>query len=137
MIPPEKLKPEFSMDDKVRAWVRVSPTGDPGRVRIVGWDEDEKMALTEDVYENLLVSASRDKSWRIRDVLTGYCVETIRGHADCECTCNCNITLIKSSPTPAARVNSQANRVEIMHRMLIKVLQPTKLCNPVNSCKKS
>jgi hypothetical protein len=40
MIPPQKLKPEFSMDDKVRALVRVSPTGDPGLVRIVGWDED-------------------------------------------------------------------------------------------------
>lgn len=31
---------------------------------------------------NLLVSASRDKSLRIWDVTTGYCVKTIRGHAD-------------------------------------------------------
>ena len=31
---------------------------------------------------NLLVSASRDKSLRIWDVLTGYCVKTIRGHND-------------------------------------------------------
>lgn len=31
---------------------------------------------------NLLVSASRDKSLRIWDVSTGYCVKTIRGHAD-------------------------------------------------------
>ena len=31
---------------------------------------------------NLLVSAIRDKSLRIWDVSTGYCVKTIRGHAD-------------------------------------------------------
>lgn len=31
---------------------------------------------------NLLVSASRDKSLRIWDVSTGFCVKTIRGHAD-------------------------------------------------------
>jgi platelet-activating factor acetylhydrolase IB subunit alpha len=31
---------------------------------------------------NLLVSASRDKSLRIWDVSTGYCVKTIRGHAE-------------------------------------------------------
>lgn len=31
---------------------------------------------------NLLVSASRDKSLRIWDVSTGYCVKTLRGHAD-------------------------------------------------------
>ena len=31
---------------------------------------------------NLLVSASRDKSLRIWDVSTGYCVKTIRGHSD-------------------------------------------------------
>lgn len=31
---------------------------------------------------NLLVSASRDKSLRIWDVTTGYCVKTLRGHAD-------------------------------------------------------
>jgi platelet-activating factor acetylhydrolase IB subunit alpha len=31
---------------------------------------------------NLLVSASRDKTLRIWDVSTGYCVKTIRGHAD-------------------------------------------------------
>jgi WD40 repeat protein len=31
---------------------------------------------------NLLVSASRDKSLRIWDVSAGYCVKTIRGHAD-------------------------------------------------------
>lgn len=31
---------------------------------------------------NLLVSASRDKTLRIWDVTTGYCVKTIRGHGD-------------------------------------------------------
>ncbi|KAI9683871.1 MAG: protein with putative role during mitosis [Trizodia sp. TS-e1964] len=31
---------------------------------------------------NLLVSASRDKTLRIWDVSTGYCVKTMRGHAD-------------------------------------------------------
>lgn len=31
---------------------------------------------------NLLVSASRDKTLRVWDVSTGYCVKTIRGHAD-------------------------------------------------------
>lgn len=31
---------------------------------------------------NLLVSASRDKSLRIWDVTTGYCLKTLRGHAD-------------------------------------------------------
>ncbi|KAI9792850.1 MAG: protein with putative role during mitosis [Piccolia ochrophora] len=31
---------------------------------------------------NLLVSASRDKSLRIWDVSTGYCVKTLRGHTD-------------------------------------------------------
>ncbi|KAK3385894.1 WD40-repeat-containing domain protein [Podospora didyma] len=31
---------------------------------------------------NLLVSASRDKSLRIWDVSTGYCVKTLRGHAE-------------------------------------------------------
>lgn len=31
---------------------------------------------------NLLVSASRDKTLRIWDVTTGYCVKTISGHAD-------------------------------------------------------
>ncbi|EON66856.1 nuclear distribution protein PAC1 [Coniosporium apollinis CBS 100218] len=31
---------------------------------------------------NLLVSASRDKTLRIWDVTTGYCVRTLRGHAD-------------------------------------------------------
>ena len=31
---------------------------------------------------NLLVSASRDTSLRIWDVTTGYCVKTLRGHAD-------------------------------------------------------
>ncbi|KAI4598997.1 protein with putative role during mitosis [Pestalotiopsis sp. 9143b] len=31
---------------------------------------------------NLLVSASRDKTLRIWDVTTGYCLKTIRGHAD-------------------------------------------------------
>ncbi|KAE9987488.1 hypothetical protein EG327_003811 [Venturia inaequalis] len=31
---------------------------------------------------NLLVSASRDKTLRIWDVTTGYCVKTIKGHAD-------------------------------------------------------
>ncbi|RKF79731.1 Nuclear distribution protein PAC1 [Golovinomyces cichoracearum] len=31
---------------------------------------------------NLLVSASRDKTLRIWDVSTGYCIKTIRGHAD-------------------------------------------------------
>lgn len=31
---------------------------------------------------NLLVSASRDKTLRIWDVTTGYCVKTIRGHSD-------------------------------------------------------
>lgn len=31
---------------------------------------------------NLLVSASRDKSLRIWDVTTGYCVKTLRGHGD-------------------------------------------------------
>ena len=31
---------------------------------------------------NLLVSASRDKTIRIWDVSTGYCVKTLRGHAD-------------------------------------------------------
>ncbi|KAF2001991.1 nuclear distribution protein PAC1 [Amniculicola lignicola CBS 123094] len=31
---------------------------------------------------NLLVSASRDNTLRIWDVTTGYCVKTIRGHAD-------------------------------------------------------
>ena len=31
---------------------------------------------------NLLVSASRDKTLRIWDVTTGYCVKTLRGHAD-------------------------------------------------------
>lgn len=31
---------------------------------------------------NLLVSASRDKTLRIWDVTSGYCVKTIRGHAD-------------------------------------------------------
>ncbi|CAI6316587.1 unnamed protein product [Periconia digitata] len=31
---------------------------------------------------NLLVSASRDKTLRIWDVTTGYCVKTIHGHAD-------------------------------------------------------
>jgi platelet-activating factor acetylhydrolase IB subunit alpha len=31
---------------------------------------------------NLLVSASRDKTLRIWDVTTGYCVKTIKGHSD-------------------------------------------------------
>jgi platelet-activating factor acetylhydrolase IB subunit alpha len=31
---------------------------------------------------NLLVSASRDKTLRIWDVTTGYCVKTLKGHAD-------------------------------------------------------
>ncbi|KAI9741337.1 MAG: protein with putative role during mitosis [Cirrosporium novae-zelandiae] len=31
---------------------------------------------------NLLVSASRDKSLRVWDVTTGYCVKTLRGHVD-------------------------------------------------------
>ena len=31
---------------------------------------------------NLLVSASRDKSLRIWDVTTGYCVKTLKGHSD-------------------------------------------------------
>ncbi|KAI9814568.1 MAG: protein with putative role during mitosis [Pycnora praestabilis] len=31
---------------------------------------------------NLLVSASRDKTLRVWDVTTGYCVKTLRGHAD-------------------------------------------------------
>ncbi|KAI0196953.1 WD domain-containing protein [Astrocystis sublimbata] len=31
---------------------------------------------------NLLVSASRDKTLRVWDVSTGYCVKTIRGHAE-------------------------------------------------------
>ena len=31
---------------------------------------------------NLLVSASRDKTLRIWDVTTGYCVKTLRGHGD-------------------------------------------------------
>ncbi|KAL8866889.1 MAG: hypothetical protein Q9174_006018, partial [Haloplaca sp. 1 TL-2023] len=31
---------------------------------------------------NLLVSASRDKTLRIWDVTTGYCVKTLRGHVD-------------------------------------------------------
>lgn len=31
---------------------------------------------------NLLVSASRDKTLRIWDTTTGYCVKTLRGHAD-------------------------------------------------------
>lgn len=31
---------------------------------------------------NLLISASRDKSLRIWDVTTGYCVKTLRGHSD-------------------------------------------------------
>lgn len=31
---------------------------------------------------NLLVSASRDKTLRVWDVTTGYCVKTIRGHGD-------------------------------------------------------
>ncbi|KAI0156350.1 WD domain-containing protein [Xylariaceae sp. FL1272] len=31
---------------------------------------------------NLLVSASRDKTLRIWDVTTGYCIRTLRGHAD-------------------------------------------------------
>ncbi|KAH0558461.1 protein with putative role during mitosis [Trichoglossum hirsutum] len=31
---------------------------------------------------NLLVSASRDKTLRVWDVSTGYCVKTIRGHSD-------------------------------------------------------
>lgn len=31
---------------------------------------------------NLLVSASRDKTLRIWDVSTGYCLKTVRGHAD-------------------------------------------------------
>jgi len=31
---------------------------------------------------NLLVSASRDKTLRIWDVTTGYCVKTVKGHAD-------------------------------------------------------
>ncbi|KAI9889662.1 MAG: protein with putative role during mitosis [Vezdaea aestivalis] len=31
---------------------------------------------------NLLVSASRDKTLRMWDVSTGYCVKTLRGHAD-------------------------------------------------------
>ncbi|KAL1870792.1 hypothetical protein VTK73DRAFT_2516 [Phialemonium thermophilum] len=31
---------------------------------------------------NLLVSASRDKTLRIWDVTTGYCLKTLRGHAD-------------------------------------------------------
>ena len=31
---------------------------------------------------NLLVSASRDRTLRIWDVTTGYCVKTLRGHAD-------------------------------------------------------
>jgi len=31
---------------------------------------------------NLLVSASRDKTLRIWDVSTGYCLKTLRGHAD-------------------------------------------------------
>lgn len=31
---------------------------------------------------NLLVSASRDKTLRIWDVTTGYCVKTLQGHAD-------------------------------------------------------
>ncbi|KAL9636514.1 MAG: hypothetical protein Q9164_002777 [Protoblastenia rupestris] len=31
---------------------------------------------------NLLVSASRDKTLRIWDVTTGYCVKTLRGHTD-------------------------------------------------------
>lgn len=31
---------------------------------------------------NLLVSASRDKTLRIWDVTTGYCVKTLRGHSD-------------------------------------------------------
>ncbi|KAL8641031.1 MAG: hypothetical protein Q9228_002121 [Teloschistes exilis] len=31
---------------------------------------------------NLLVSASRDKTLRIWDVTTGYCVKTLRGHAE-------------------------------------------------------
>ena len=31
---------------------------------------------------NLLVSAARDKTLRVWDVSTGYCVKTIRGHAD-------------------------------------------------------
>ena len=31
---------------------------------------------------NLLVSASRDKTLRVWDVTTGYCVKTLRGHSD-------------------------------------------------------
>jgi len=31
---------------------------------------------------NLLVSASRDKTLRIWDVTTGYCVKTLQGHSD-------------------------------------------------------
>ncbi|KAI1262415.1 WD domain-containing protein [Xylariaceae sp. FL1019] len=31
---------------------------------------------------NLLVSASRDKTLRVWDVTTGYCIRTLRGHAD-------------------------------------------------------
>lgn len=31
---------------------------------------------------NLLISASRDKFWRIWDISTDYCLRTVRGHAD-------------------------------------------------------
>ncbi|KAE9371983.1 hypothetical protein N431DRAFT_339150 [Stipitochalara longipes BDJ] len=42
IVPPDKLKPELVMGDWVRALVRADPKGDPGKVRLVTWDEDVK-----------------------------------------------------------------------------------------------
>ncbi|KAL3417806.1 nuclear distribution protein pac-1a [Phlyctema vagabunda] len=69
-----------SSDLTIKLW---DPTDEYKNIRTLpGHDHSVSAVRFLSSSGNLLVSASRDRSLRIWDVLTGYCVKTIRGHND-------------------------------------------------------
>jgi platelet-activating factor acetylhydrolase IB subunit alpha len=68
-----------SSDLSIKLW---DPTAEYQNIRTLSGHDHSVSAVRFIPSTGNLVSASRDKTLRIWDVITGYCVRTIRGHGD-------------------------------------------------------